>query len=184
MATAPPLVVVDLQRVVTPGNGWAIDGVTSVIDRAAELAAAHVGPVLATRHRLAADGPGRWRVFAEQWDHLDDGSTAFELVRELAHLEAVDKTTYSAYSADPVREAARRAGHLVICGVETDCCIAATVMAAVDDGVMVTVVRDAVLGPDPVAHEGALRAFGRLPLQVRLVSTAQVLAEGPTARPA
>lgn len=171
-----PLVVVDLQRIVTTGRPWAIDGVEQVVEVAARLVAERRGEVLATRHVLADHGgDGPWATFADRWRHLEQVPEDLDLVDELGHLTAHDKTTYSAYAVPAVRDAARRAGGLVVCGVETDCCIAATVHAAMEDDVRAWVVADAVLGPDRTAHEGTLRAFARLPDQVTVVTSAELL---------
>lgn len=173
-----PLVIVDLQHVVASGQAWETPDAATVIARAARLASIHDAPVMATRHRLTPERPGPWGDLARRWAHLARQDRSFELVEELAHLPAHDKTTYSAYGVPAVRDASRAAGGLVVCGVETDCCVAATVFAAVDDGVRVVVVEDAVAGPDEAAHRGALRAFARLPDQVTLVPTSALVGRG------
>lgn len=179
------LVVLDLQRVVLPGGIWAIPGTEELAARVASIARDHRGPVLATRHRLvgatvgggtAAGAQGdRWAAFADRWrEELDRDPSWWELAPALQGLPVADKTTYSAWRLPELRELARDAGGLIVVGVETDCCVAATVLDAIDDGIAVAVATDLVLGPDVTGHTGVLVGLSRLPEQVRL-ATAEAL---------
>jgi nicotinamidase-related amidase len=178
------LLILDLQRVVLPGGTWAIPGSEDLATRLAAIAGRHAGPVIATRHRLvpavarrsaapdAAQPADRWVAFAERWrTELEQDPRWWELAAVLGDLPAVDKTTYSAWCVPEVREAARRSGGLIVTGVETDCCVAATVFDAVDDGTPVTVATDLVIGPDATGHAGLLAGLARLPEQVTLADS-------------
>lgn len=179
------LVVLDLQRVVLPGGTWGIPGADHLARTLGDLARRHPGPVLATRHRLldaiGAQAPRRpegadgWERFAGRWrEELDRDPSWWELAPDLEGLPVADKTTYSAWRLPALRELAQRSGGLIVAGVETDCCVAATVLDAVDDGVAVAVPTDLVLGPDPAAHTGVLVGLARLPEQVRLAAAAEL----------
>ena len=87
------------------------------------------------------------------------------------------KSTYSVFGAPELRAALDRDDELVLCGVETDCCVLATALEAIDHGVPVTVVEDAVASPSPAGHEGALALFRRLDDdQVKVTTAARLLA--------
>ncbi len=156
------LLLIDLQVVVAPDGAWELPGIESVIERSAHLAAEHVGPVLATRHRPVPDDPGTFGPFTARDDLRELTEDAANLAPPLAHLPPVDKASYSAYRCPEVRDALRDVDEVVLCGVETDCCILATAFDLADAQLDVTVVADAVTGPDRRTHEATLQTLGRL----------------------
>lgn len=169
------LIVVDLQVVVAPGGAWEIPGIESVVEATTRLVERHDGPVVASRHIPVPDVVGTTGPFARHADLGELTDDASQLVAPLRHLPSVAKSTYSVYRADGVREAVREAEEVLVCGVETDCCVLATVFDLLDDGVPTVVVPDAVTGPDPRAHDGALRAMARLGDLVRLHTIDELL---------
>lgn len=64
----------------------------------------------------------------------------------------------------------------MLAGVATDCCVLATALPAADAGASVTVVGDACAGSDDTAHRRALEAMAVFDPQIRVRSTAEVLA--------
>jgi len=177
------LVVVDLQRVVGPGAPWEVPGVEGILPPVAALLTAFGPASVLTRHRLVPDGRGRWRAFAERWADLEEDPAHWELLEPVAAAvpdgaAVVDKSTYGAYGlpALQARLGDPAGSELVVAGCETDCCVAATLYAAVDDGVAVTLVTDALVGPDPQGHAGLLAAAARLPEQVRLATAEEAIA--------
>lgn len=181
--TPGTLLVVDVQNVVDPVDGpWGIAGLPEILPQLQALLAAFGDRSVLTRHRLAPEGPGTWRTFAARWAELEDDPQTFALHRGLRGAvpegaAVVDKTTYSAFDLPEVHARLARAPQLVLTGCETDCCIVASLFAAVDAGVQVTLVDDALTGPDPAGHVAVLAAAQRLPEQVRVCSTAALLEE-------
>jgi nicotinamidase-related amidase len=116
------------------------------------------------------DMPGMWQRYYERWreatrEHMD--TRLLELLPELAKLAppamVIDKTRYSAF-AEPqllahLRE--RDADGLIVTGSETDVCVLATVLGAVDLGYRVILVRDAVCSSSDEGHEALLRVYHR-----------------------
>lgn len=172
------LLVIDLQVVVAPGGAWELPAIGSVVDAAMRLVDRHEGPIIASRHVPVPDEPGTLGPFARQDDPSELTADAAALVPGLAHLRSADKRSYSALRCAEIRDAAQQAGAVVVCGVETDCCVMATVYDLLDAGLRVTVVPEATTGPDPVSHRGALRTMARLGARVQVTSLADVLAGG------
>jgi nicotinamidase-related amidase len=175
------LVVVDMQRVVVDDTPWRFDGVRDLLPAVTALAEAFVPDVVLTRHVPPEDGgTGTWRRFYDAWRELSRRPSVWELVPELEALDGVraEKSVYSALGAPALRAelGSREDPALVLCGVETDCCVLATVLQAVDEGLAVTVVEDAVASPSRAGHEGALALCRRLPEQVRVATSAELLA--------
>ena len=91
----------------------------------------------------------------------------------------IDKTHYS-----PFKEAAflrtlgrLKADALVISGGETDVCVLAAVMDAVDAGYRVVLAEDALCSASDESHDAMLRHFGaRFSQQVEVASTEEILA--------
>ena len=88
-----------------------------------------------------------------------------ELMPPLAALcppaTVIDKTRYSAFAEpgliDHLRQ--READALIVSGSETDVCVLATVLDAVDIGYRVIVVRDAVCSSSDEGHEMLMRLY-------------------------
>ncbi len=186
MSGNPLLVAVDVQRLYRDFAPWALPTVGAVAHAAARLADALACPVLCTRtvfpsaHGIV-DGP--WRRYEERWRELaDDASADPALLAPLPELAnrcrtVFDKHTYSAFE-DPAFERAVLGFHpdpLLITGVETDICVLATVFGAIDRNLPVWLVTDAVAGPDPRGERGTLATLARMPEQVRLLSSDDVL---------
>src|SRR6185436_19959800 len=103
----------------------------------------------------------RWRAATRECLDLD----LLELMPPLAALcppaTVIDKTRYSGI-AEPrllshLRE--READALIISGSETDVCVLATVLSAVDHGYRVIIVRDAVCSSSDEGHDMLLRLY-------------------------
>jgi len=185
-------VVVDMQRLFAEATDWNVPTLPDILPAVLMLAQAHPTQTVYTRFltpRSAGDAQGDWRNFYARWpsvtlDRLNAG--LLDLVEPLAKLappaEIYDKTVYSAFSnADFVASLSRRqARTLVFTGVETDVCVLATVFDAVDRGLHVIVVADAVTSWSPLGHRAALDAvYPRLDRQIEIMATKDVLAIWP-----
>jgi nicotinamidase-related amidase len=130
---------------------------TSRVDpRNVKLVSPHPERTLFTRFVAAqkpGQGVGMWRRYYERWGSMTIeklGSEMIDLVPELAAFtppgRIFDKYVYSPWMGTNLHEQLRRGGTdaVVISGGETDVCVLATVMGAVDWGfrtILVTVGR-------------------------------------------
>lgn len=180
-------VAVDVQRLFVEPSPWQAPAMAAVVPNVARLAQAL--PTLFTRFVpavTAAAASGRWRRYYERWrevtlERLDPAM--LELVAGLTPRpgidRVVDKPTYSLFGcAEAVRGLeATGADTLVFSGGETDVCVLATLLGAVDRGYRVVVVTDAVASFAPAGHRAVLDlVLPRLPEQVELATTDAVLA--------
>jgi nicotinamidase-related amidase len=130
--------------------------------------------------------PGMWRRYYRRWrvatrERLD--LRLLELMPPLAALcppaIVIDKTRYSAF-ADPrliehLRQ--RETDALIVSGSETDVCVLATVLDAVDIGYRVIVVRDAICSSSDEGHEMLMRLYHtRYTEQIETADAATILA--------
>jgi nicotinamidase-related amidase len=94
----------------------------------------------------AARGLGLHVVFTEQVPEKL-GSTAPELKTLAADAPVLPKQTFSALADDPTRAVLINdlgVEHLLLCGIETSVCIYQTAIAAIAEGIDVTILSDAV----------------------------------------
>jgi nicotinamidase-related amidase len=201
------LAVIDMQWVFADaGSPWAAPRFADIVEPVSKLVAAFGDRTVFTRF-LAPDEPvGAWRAYYADWPFAlvaaDDPRYRLVPAFAAAADAAVTATTFGKWGvlaqniadrtiADRVGAADRpsavdRPGavnrssavdQLVVCGVSTDCCVLSTVLAAADAGVEVLVVADACAGATDESHQRAVDAMSLYAPLVRIVTTAEVLAE-------
>jgi nicotinamidase-related amidase len=179
---------VDMQRIFAPGALWSTPWMERVLPRVAALADTHADRTVFTRFippRRPEDLPGSWRRYYERWrdatlERLDPA--LLELVPPLDRMvrpdSVIDKAGYSGFVAPALTSRLRelRADTLVVTGAETDVCVLATVLGAVDRGYRVVVVADAVCSSSDAGHDALMTLYhGRFGLQIEVADSAEVL---------
>jgi nicotinamidase-related amidase len=112
--------------------------------------------------------PGSWRRYYERWrgltlERIDP--RLIELVPPLAALvppaEVIDKRVYSPFSEPQLSDLLRRRkiDSLVITGAETDVCVLAAVLDAVDLGYRVVLATDALCSSSNATHDALLTLY-------------------------
>jgi nicotinamidase-related amidase len=94
----------------------------------------------------------------------------------------VDKPVYSPFHGWrlPAILRKREADTLVVTGAETDVCVLATVLGAVDHGYRVVVVMDAVCSSSDAGHDAMMTLYRqRFSEQIAVASAEQVLSSWP-----
>lgn len=121
--------------------------------------------------------PGAWRTYYTRWrettrERLNPALFGLmpELQRFVPPAVVIDKSRYSAFS-EPSLHAhlrARKADGLIVTGSETDVCVLATVLAAVDIGYPVTLVTDAICSSSDEGHDAMMKIYcGRYSEQIQ-----------------
>ena len=181
---------IDMQRLFTGEGPWPTPWMERVKPNVARLVEASPRKTIFTRfippHRPES-APGVWRQYYERWreatrEHLDPG--LLELVPPLDQFAAqatiIDKPGYSAFS-DPslaTRLKERGADGLIITGSETDVCVLSTVLDAVDLGLRVVIVDDAVCSSSDEGHDALMLLYHRrYSQQIATMTTDEVLRE-------
>ncbi|MGX7703311.1 cysteine hydrolase family protein [Methylobacterium sp. Gmos1] len=181
-------VCVDMQNLFARETAWHTPWMGRVLPRIVRLAGAVPERTLFTRFVPAqhpGEGRGCWKRYWERWAEMTVdrlGPEMVELVPELAALtppaETVDKTVYSPWM-EPGLEAAlraRRAETLVITGGETDVCVLATVLGAVDRGYRIVLATDAVCSSSDETHDAMMTLYRqRFGQQLEVATTDQIL---------
>ena len=180
---------VDMQNLFAEGSDWHTPWMNRVLPMVERLVAAHPAETVFTRF-IPADHPGEgrgtWKAYYEHWPKMTLQALpphAIELVPALARhvppAQVVDKTIYSPWPGTGLDEMLRERGidTLVISGAETDVCVLAAVLGAVDFGYRVVIPHDALCSSSDAMHDALLELYRhRYGRQVEVGSVDQILA--------
>jgi nicotinamidase-related amidase len=179
---------IDMQRVFAERTSWHMPGFDAIVPKVAAIAAAMPGRNVFTRFvvpHTAEHATGQWQNYYRRWHEFTGAVMPAELVDIVEGLAPyatpetlIDKLTYSVFEAPDCapRLAALGATTIIFTGVETDVCVLASLMTAVDRGYRVLAVSDAVGSSAAEGHHATLtQVLTRLPDQVEIVTAAEVL---------
>lgn len=179
---------IDMQRVFADKTDWHMADFHAIVPPIAAIAAALPERTLFTRFvvpHVAEHAKGHWQHYYRRWRGFTGAVMDPELVNIVDALAAfarpetlIDKPTYSVFEVEACaqRLSALGADTLVFTGVETDVCVLASLMAAVDRGYRVVAVADALGSSSAAGHAATLQhVLTRLPDQVQIVSAEAVL---------
>ncbi len=178
-----------MQRLFSAEGPWPTPWMHRVLPVVAELADRYRDRTVFTRfippHR-PDEMPGLWRRYYTRWQEATRerlNPMLLELLPPLAELcppaTVINKTRYSAFAEpDLLRHLqAREADGLIVTGSETDVCVLATVLGAVDLGYRVIVVRDAVCSSSDAGHDALMQLYHqRFSEQIELADASTIMA--------
>lgn len=131
------------------------------------------------------DMPGAWQRYYRHWEGLTQSRIDPGLLDLVEPLRAfvppaavLDKPVYSPFSGHRLREllAVRQASTLLISGAETDVCVLAATLGAVDGGFRVVLATDAICSSSDQTHDALLQFYrARLSLQVELARVEEII---------
>jgi nicotinamidase-related amidase len=162
---------IDMQTLFAERTDWHVPWMERVLPRVVKVAEAHPDRNIFTRFvppEKPDEMPGTWRRYYERWQNMTGSKldpSLVELVPPLAALvppgTIVDKRHYSPFVEPRLHAMLQDRGinTLVITGSETDVCVLATVMAAVDLGYRVVIVRDGVCSASDETHDALMRMY-------------------------
>jgi nicotinamidase-related amidase len=135
----------------------------------------------------AHEALGQWQVYYRRWSSIIATHRDPRMFDLLPMLQAfvpparvVDKFTYSAYEAQGFQLALDGLGAdtMILTGVETDVCVLATAMTAVDRGLRTILVSDALASSSPEGHAAAMTAiYPRFDQQIEAIDSMTLLKE-------
>ncbi len=180
---------VDMQRIFGKGGIWETPWMERVLPKIVAIAGRYCKRTVFTRFitPLSPDqAEGQWRRYYERWWFATRGAldpAQLELVPELARYAPpatiVDKTAYSGFFRSPLLAhlLERRVRTVVVSGAETDVCVLSTVLDAVNIGLRVVLVEDAVCSSSDAGHDALMTMYRlRFAQQIDLIET-EALAE-------
>jgi nicotinamidase-related amidase len=156
---------VDMQRIFSAKGPWPRPWMDRVLPVAAALANRHPERTVFTRFippERPDRMPGMWRRYNTRWRVATRKCLDLRLCAALCPpATVIDKTRCSALAEPGLVEHLRQreADALIVSGSETDVCVLATVLDAVDIGYRVIVVRDAVCSSSDEGHNMLMRLY-------------------------
>lgn len=180
---------VDMQQMFDAGTPWATPWLRMVLPKILRLCEARAERTIFTRFipaRSSNDARGAWRQYYRHHEemtlqHIDPH--LLELVPELGLFvppaKIVDKTTYSPWLPGTGLLEALLGGKIdtaVVSGGETDVCVLATVLGAVDAGFRVIIATDALCSSTDDTHDAIIEFYcERLSSQIEAAETDEIL---------
>src|SRR5438034_5186891 len=161
-------VVIDMQRLFAEDTGWCVPTLDAILPNIHRLIDHRPKRSLYTRFVTppgVGDARGIWQKFYRNWPQVTQEKISpelLDLVPSLAdkapHRAQIDKDGFSAYTGKGFAAALERlgCGLLILSGVESDVCVLATALEAVDRGLRVVIASDAVTSRSLPANRAAL----------------------------
>ena len=183
-------IAIDMQRLFAEPTDWFVPWLPRVLPNVIAIATCHPDRTLFTRFippERAEDAGGAWEDYYRHWramtrDRLDP--ELLQLVEPLRALvppaKVLDKAVYSAFAHPKLAGALRHKGieTLIVTGGETDVCVAATVMAAVDLGLRIVLPTDALCSASDTTHDALMTLYRRrFSQQSETTSTERILSD-------
>lgn len=183
---------IDMQNLFAEDTPWHTPWMKRVLPIVVEIAERHPQQTIFTRFIPAHDPdelPGSWRRYYRHWaaltlERID--KRLLELVPPLARLAPpaaiIDKRLYSPFSEPSLHTLLRerRIDSLVMTGAETDVCVLAAVMDAVDLGYRVVLATDALCSSSDKTHDALMTLYSeRFSEQIETAETEAILAAWP-----
>ncbi len=183
-------VAIDMQVVFADHADWGAASTHSILPQVARIAGHQPERTVFTRFlppKSLPDLPGQWSAFYRRWPQIlaESGNPAlFDLLPILKRFappaKVVDKHVYSAFEAPGLKPALRElsADTLILTGVETDVCVLATAIGAIDRGYRIILISDALASGSNEGHAAALASiYPRFDQQIELIDTETLLRE-------
>lgn len=132
----------------------------------------------------AEERPGRWRHFFRRWDKATRRNLIgpeLDLVPQVARYAPpaliLDKPAYSAFTRSGLCELliGKDVETVVVTGCETDVCVLATALSAVDIGFRVIIIEDALCSSSNEGHDALMTMYNmRLHEQIDLIKSEEL----------
>jgi nicotinamidase-related amidase len=179
---------IDMQRLFAEPGPWWVPWMQKILPNVADLARRHPERTVFTRFvppQQPEKMPGAWQKYYRHWrlmtrECLDE--RLLDLVEPLRGLAPpallCDKAVYSAFANPSLLRwlRAQSVQTLIVSGGETDVCVLATVMAAIDRGFHVVLPTDALCSGSDATHDALLTLYRqRFQHQVTASTTEDIL---------
>jgi len=179
---------IDMQRLFDAGGPWPTPWLDRVLPKVVHLVEHAPSRTIFTRFitpTTPGEARGAWRDFYLKWNSLTRGELDSNLLRLVPALEPFcppakifDKAVFSAFADGRLHRALQSAGveSIVVSGAETDMCVLASVLAAVDLGYRVVIARDAVCSSSDEAHDSLVALYRqRFDVQIQVAETEEII---------
>jgi nicotinamidase-related amidase len=162
---------VDMQNIFARGGLWETPWMERVLPTIEAIVSRYPERTIFSRFitpQQAEDRPGRWQHYFRRWEKAtrrslrgDELDLVPAMARHVPPAIIVDKPVYSAFANSGLYDllVEKRIGTIVVSGAETDVCVLATVLSAVDFGFRVVIVEDALCSSSDEGHDAVMTMY-------------------------
>lgn len=181
-------ICVDMQRLFGPGYPWAVPWLERILPKVVAICSHHPARTIFTRFippARAEDTHGTWRRYYRKWDNVTlehIGNEAVQLLPELSSYtppaKVIDKSVYSPWLTPALDELLTRGkvDTIFLTGGETDICVLATALGAIDRGFRLILVKDALCSSSDRTHDELMDLYSsRFDTQIEVIETDDLL---------
>jgi nicotinamidase-related amidase len=179
---------VDMQVMFAQPTEWHVPWMSRVLPNVVALVGAHPERTIFTRFipaPAAGEGVGTWRRYYTRWATMTLSRLPPDMIDLVPDLAAfvpparlLDKPVYSPWLGSTLHAELRTAGvdTLIISGAETDVCVLATALGAIDFGFRVVLAMDALCSSTDETHDALLRFYrARFGEQIETANVEKIL---------
>lgn len=181
-------IAIDMQSLFAEPGPWRVPWLPRILPQVTELARRHPERTVFTRFippSRPEEMQGAWQDYYRHWRAMTRPSLDARLLELVEPLRALvpparlcDKAVYSAFGNPRLAPWLRqqRIDTLVLSGGETDVCVLATVMSAVDLGFHVVLAADALCSVSDATHDALMLLYrARFSRQIATATTEAIL---------
>lgn len=178
---------IDMQNIFAKGGLWETPWMERVLPTVEMIVSRYRDRTIFTRFitpQLPEDRPGQWQHYFRRWEQAtrqylrgDELDLVPAMARHVPPALVVDKPVYSAFVQSKLYDLLVGKGVLTIVasGAETDVCVLATVLSAVDLGFRVVIVEDALCSSSDEGHDALMTMYRtRLHEQIDVVEAKEL----------
>lgn len=179
---------IDMQNLFGPASPWHVPWIDAILPNIVDICSQRSEETIFTRFippRSPDAALGAWRGYYRKWETLTLNRidpSFIDLVDPLGDFSppavVLDKTVYSPWTEGFLQRylRKRRVHTVIVSGAETDLCVLATLLGAVDRGYRVIIVHDAVCSVSNQTHDAIISlCHQRFSEQLELVSTGELI---------
>jgi nicotinamidase-related amidase len=178
----------DMQRLFGPDGPWRTPWMERVLPIVISIVERVPARTIFTRFvppSTADDAHGMWRAYYKKWKEVTRANLDPDLIDLMPALQkyvppakTINKPVYSAFATGVLHNELQTTGvnTLIVTGAETDVCVLSTILAAVDLGYRIIVVKDGLCSSSDQIHDALLGLYAqRFDLQVELTQANELL---------
>lgn len=177
-----------MQAMFVEDTPWHVSWMSGILPAVVDIASRHAERTIFTRFvppTSPDEAIGLWQEYYQKWDamtlrHMDGRliQVVAQLARYVPPARTFDKATYSPWIDSRLHRILQAEGirSVVITGGETDVCVLAAVIGAIDLGYAVKLLSDAVCSGADETHDATLKLLAdRFSVQVEVLTTEEFL---------